>query len=356
MNNFIESSQIRIAFGIPFDSLDFHELLVAVGELAASGKKHFIFAASFPWILEYGRNPLNRLNETDIFIAADSNIIGLAEKLGQTIKMPIEYFEFPEQIALICAHYGFRLLHVSSTALKTDILVRDGYVPLSWDLFTNFKISDCLDEKHKDSIISSAVSSKPDIILISASPDNLRTYIPEIHKNIPNCLLICTPKDETRSTLSDRIRNIISPLILARQETCLLRHMTESCANSIQSSVSYDDKSEQSVIRVSGVLSSRVVSDLRRIGKKVFRTGKNLELDLSSTTAVSIKGLEEIFYLHRLFKNAGKKFFIREISPEALTLFHQSGIASFFDNIPGIADDMDIENMDIDTIDINDQN
>ena len=347
MNSFIESSQIRIAFGIPFDSLDFHELLVAVGELVASGNKHFIFAASFPWILEYGRNPLNRLNETDIFIAADSTIIGLAEKLGQTIKMPIEYFEFPEQIALICAHYGFSLLHVSSTALKTDILVRDGYVPLSWDLFTNFKISDSLDEKHKDSIISSAVSSNPDVILISASPEDLRSFIPEIHKNIPNCLLVCTPKDETKSTLSGKIRNIISPLVLASQETCLLKHMNEACANSIQSSVSYDDKSEQSVIRISGVLSSRVISDLRRIGIKILRTDKNPELDLSTTTAISIKGLEELFYLNRLFKAAEKKPVIRAISPKALTLFHQSGIASFFDNIPGIIDDMNTDTIDI---------
>ncbi|MBI9111319.1 STAS domain-containing protein [Maridesulfovibrio ferrireducens] len=343
MNNFIESRQIRVAFGIPFDSLDFHELLVAVGELAASGNKHFIFAASTPWLLEYGRNPLNRLDETDMFLAADSTLTKMAEKIGRTIKMPMEYFEFPEQVALICAHYGLSLLHISTTALKTDILVRDGYVPLSWDLFTNFKISDSLDEKHKESIISSAISLKPDIILISASPDDLREFIPEIYKKIPNCLLICTPKDEKNSKFKDKIRNIISSFILIQQEALLLKRIDESCSSSAPSSISYDDKKEQAIIKISGVLNSRIVPELRRMGKKMLHKNKDLGLDLSKTTALSINGLESIVYLNRIFTCADQNLFIKAISPEALMLFHQSGIASFFEDFPGITDETNIE-------------
>ncbi|OEU65249.1 MAG: hypothetical protein BA863_08360 [Desulfovibrio sp. S3730MH75] len=343
MDNFIESRQIKIAFGIPFDSLDFHELLVAVGELVESRRKKFIFAVSAPWLLEYGRNPLNRLDDTDIFLATDSTLTGMARKHGQNIKMPMEYFEFPEQIATICAHYGHSLLHVSATSLKTDILVADGYIPLSLDLFTNFKISGELDEKQKDSIVSAAANLNPDIILISASPNDLRTFVPEIYKNMPNCLLICTPSDEVKCKLKDKISNILSPLLLMRQETLFLQHIKESYSISVPSSISYDDKKEHAVIQVSGALSSAIIPELGRMGKKMLQQDMDIELDLSKTTAISIKGLEAIFYLNRICSHYNKKVSIQHISPEVLTLMHQSGIASFFKDLPGIAEDEPIQ-------------
>ncbi|CCO24462.1 STAS domain-containing protein [Maridesulfovibrio hydrothermalis] len=336
MDSLNDYSQIRLIFGVPFFSMDFNELMQAIGDLAAAKSKNMFFAASTPWLLDMARNPLLCPVDADYILAADSTLIAMADKLSVKIKMPLEYFEFPEQVARICAHYGYSLLHVSDSALKTDILIRDGYVPLSWDLFTHFNISGSLDEIEARSIVASANDSKPDIVLISAPPESLHKFVPEIYKKLHDCLLICIPQDTDLNNITEKINNVFSPLLLTREESIFRDHLKQTSSIALPSTISCDETSDPVVIKISGTLNTDILPELIRVGTKKLDQGCNIALDLADTNAVSLKGIETLYFLIQEARQAGKRISMHDISDEISNIFHQAGIAAYIDNFPGI--------------------
>lgn len=341
MDNCHDLNSIKLAFGLPFFSMDFNELMLTTGELSAAGGKHLFFTASMPWLLDYAKNPILRPLEADYILAADSQLIAMADKIGVKLKMPLEYFEFPEQIARICAHYGYSLLHVSKTALKTDILVSDGYVPLSWDLFTHFKTSGELDEIDALSIVASATDSRPDIVIISAPPESLSRFIPEIYENLHECILLCIPQDVDRNKIEEKIDNVLSPQLLIQEELALHAKLKDSSAVSLSCAISSDNSDERTIIKIQGALNDQIIPELMNRGCRTLQQGRDINLDMSSTSAISLTGLETIHHLCRAAKKLGRKVSILDISEEIINIFHHSGLADCLDDFPGILCELD---------------
>ncbi|WP_320175732.1 anti-sigma factor antagonist [Maridesulfovibrio sp.] len=340
MEIFDNPDRIKLAFGIPFFNMDFNELMLTVGDRAGAKEKTMIFAPSFPWLLDYAKYPHICPFYADFILPTDSEIISLAQKAEIKLKMPLEYFEFPEQIARICAHYGYSLLHVSESALKTDILVRDGYVPLSWDLFTHFKTTGDLDEIDIQSIVGSANNLHPDIVLISAPPESISSCIPKIYKQLPDCVLICIPQDVDKNKIADKLDNIIIPQLLLRDEINYLEEIKRTASLSLPSSVSFDETSIPPSITISGTLDAGTATDLIRTGNRMLKRNFAPKLDLSKTDAASIKGMEALCFLSRKFREAGKDITIGEISNNLQNNLHRSGAMTCFTAYPGIYDEL----------------
>ncbi|WP_321403978.1 STAS domain-containing protein [Maridesulfovibrio sp.] len=328
--------RIKLAFGIPFFNIDFNELMHAVGEKAGAKEKTMIFAPSFPWLLDYAKAPHLCPDYADFILATDSELVNLAKKSDIKLKMPLEYFELPEQIARICAHYGYSLLHISETALKTDILVRDGFVPLSWDLFTHFKTTGELDDIDVQSIIGSANNLRPDIVLISARPDSICCCLPKIYEHMHDCVLICIPQDVDKNRIADKVDNIITPLMLLREEIDLLDEIKQTASLALQSSIRTDETCIPAKIEISGTLDAGLIPDLLRTGTRMLDRNFSPALDLSNTHAASVKGMEALCFLGRKFHEAGKKITISKISPALSNNMHRSGAMYFFADVPGI--------------------
>ncbi|ACS79863.1 STAS domain-containing protein [Maridesulfovibrio salexigens] len=339
MEIFDNPDRIKLAFGIPFFNMDFNELMLTVGERAGAKDKTMIFAPSFPWMLDYAKSPHICPFYADFILPTDSEIINLAQKAEIKLKMPLEYFEFPEQIARICAHYGFSLLHVSENALKTDILVRDGYVPLSWDLFTHFKTTGDLDEIDIQSIVGSANNLQPDIVLISAPPESISSSIPKIYEQLPDCVLICIPHDIDKNKIADKMDNIFIPLLLLRDEINYLEEIKRTASMSLPSSVSFDESCTPPSITISGTLDTGTAPDLIRTGIRMLERNFVPTLDLSKTDSASVKGMEALCFLSRRFREAGKKITINEISDNLQNALHRSGSMTCFADYPGISDE-----------------
>ncbi|WP_421901736.1 anti-sigma factor antagonist [Maridesulfovibrio sp.] len=340
MEIFDNPDRIKLAFGIPFFNMDFNELMLTVGERAGAKEKTMIFAPSFPWLLDYAKSPNICPSCADFILPTDSEIINLAQKAEIKLKMPLEYFEFPEQIARICAHYGFSLLHVSESALKTDILVRDGFVPLSWDLFTHFKTTGDLDEIDIQSIVGSANNLHPDIVLISAPPESISSCIPKIYEQLPDCVLICIPQDVDKNKITDKLDNIFIPLLLLREEMNFHEEIKRTASMALPSSVSHDETSIPPKIEISGTLDAGIVPDLMRTGSRMLERNFIPALDLSNTNAASIKGMEALCFLSRKFREAGKDIAISEISNNLQNTLHRSGAMKYFENYPGIQNEL----------------
>lgn len=343
MQNVSKLSQIKLVFGIPFHSMDFNEFTQMAGELVAAGGKHLFFTASLPWLLDCAKNPLLSPTDSDFILAADSNLVAMAEKLSVKIKMPLEYFEFPEQVARVCAHYGYSMMHVSETALKTDILVSDGYVPLSWELFTHFKTSGELDEIDARSIIESGNDSKPDIVLVTAPPTSISKFLPEIYKQLHDCVVICIPQDVDRNKIEEKIDNVFSPLLLMREELKFQEQLKQTCSVALPSSISYDDSETPAIIRILGTLDTQITAELIRMYEKMLARNLDITLDLSYTDAISHKGLEAVYYLIKKTKQVGKKTSIQAVCETIQNTFHQAGLANYINNFPGIMDDLNID-------------
>ncbi|NDV23458.1 anti-sigma factor antagonist [Desulfovibrio sp. JC022] len=340
MEIFDNPDRIKLAFGIPFFNMDFNELMLTVGERAGAKEKTMIFAPSFPWLMDYAKYPNLCPDCADFILPTDSEMVSLAEKAEIKLKMPLEYFEIPEQIARICAHYGFSLLHVSESALKTDILIRDGYVPLSWDLFTNFKTTGDLDEIDIQSIVGSANNLRPDIVLISAPPESISSCVPKIYEQLHNCVLICVPQDMDKNKVADKLDNIFIPLLLLREEINFLDEIKRKASMALPSSVRFDESSIPPTITISGTLDAGITPDLIRTGTRMLKRNFSPALDLSATHATSVKGMEALCFLSRKFRDAGKKLRISEISDELQNTLHSSGVLSYFVDYPGILDDL----------------
>ncbi|WP_027722621.1 STAS domain-containing protein [Maridesulfovibrio zosterae] len=340
MDNLSDISRIKLMFGIPFFSMDFTEFTQTIEELYKEGGKYLFFTASMPWLLDNAKNPLLCPVEADFILAADSNLIAIGHKLDIKIKMPLEYFEFPEQVARICAHYGYSMLHVSQTALKTDILVSDGYVPLSWNLFTHFKTTGKLDKIDARSIIDTANDSKPDIVLINAPPESFSKFLPAIYENINNCLIICIPQDVDRNKVEEKIDNVFSPMLLFREELQFQKQLKQTCLASLPSSITYDDSTDPAVIKITGTLNTQITAELIRMGEKLLESKLSIALDLSSTHAISAKGLEAVYYLVRKTAHADKDISIKSSSDQVRNTLHQSGLALFFKECPYIIEEL----------------
>ena len=340
MEIFDNPDRIKLAFGIPFFNMDFNELMLTVGERAGAKEKTMIFAPSFPWLLDYAKSPNICPGSADFILPTDSEIISLAQKAEIKLKMPLEYFEFPEQIARICAHYGFSLLHVSEGALKTDILVRDGFVPLSWDLFTHFKTTGDLDEIDIQSIVGSANNLRPDIVLISAPPESISSCIPKIYEQLPDCVLICIPQDVDTNKIADKLDNIFIPLLLLREEINFHEEIKRSASMALPSSVSHDETNIPPKIEISGTLDAGIVPDLLRTGNRMLERNFVPALDLSNTNAASIKGMEALCFLSRKFRAAGKEIAISKISNNLQNYLHRSGAMKYFEDYPGIQNEL----------------
>ncbi|WP_320008411.1 anti-sigma factor antagonist [Maridesulfovibrio sp.] len=328
--------RIKLAFGIPFFNMDFNELMLTVGGLAGAKEKTMIFAPSFPWLMDYAKLPHLCPTCADFILPSDSALISMAEKAELKLKMPLEYFELPEQIARICAHYGYSLFHISKTALKTDILIRDGYVPLSWDLFTHFKTAGELDELDVKSITASTADLKPDIVLISAPPESIGKYIQQIYEQIHDCVMICIPQDIDKNRITDKLENIFIPLLLLREEINFLEELKRTTAIALPSSVTADETSIPPKIAVTGTLDAELIPDLIRIGTRMLNRNFSPALDLSQTHAASIGGLESLCFLSRKFREANKKVTISDISPQLNNIIHSSGATYFYEDFPGI--------------------
>nr|WP_203544871.1 anti-sigma factor antagonist [Desulfovibrio sp. JC010] len=320
--------------------MDFNELMLTVGERAGAKEKTMIFAPSFPWMLDYAKSPSLCPFTADFILPADSSLVSMADKAGIKLKMPLEYFEFPEQIARICAHYGYSLLHISETALKTNILVRDGFVPLSWDLFTHFKTTGELDDIDVQSICGSANNLRPDIVLISARADSIRSCIPKIYEQLHDCVLICIPHDVDKNKFEDKLDNIFTPLLLLREEMNFLENLKAKSALALPSSVSHDESSIPPKIEIQGTLDTALIPDLLRTGTRMLKRNFSPALDLSETRNASLKGLEALNFLSRKFREAGKKITISDVSPELNKTIHHTGAAVLFDKFPGIQNEL----------------
>lgn len=332
--------RIKLAFGIPFFNMDFNELMLTVGKRAGAQEKTMIFAPSFPWLLDYAKSPNICPNCADFVLATDSELVNLAQKAKIKLKMPLEYFEFPEQIARICAHYGFSLLHISETALKTDILIRDGYVPLSWDLFTHFKTTGDLDEIDVQSIVGTANNLQSDIVLISAPPESINSCIPKIYEQLHDCVLICIPQDMDKNKFADKLDNILIPLLLLHEEINFLQKTAHIAQISLTSSITHDESSIPPIIKVSGTLDEGTIPDFLRAGLRMLKRNFSPALDLSETHAISIKGTEALCFLSRKCREAGKKITINKISPALTNNLHRSGALVYFADYPEIIDEL----------------
>lgn len=335
---FDNPDRIKLAFGIPFFNMDFNELMLTVGERAGAKKKTMFFAPSFPWMLDYAKSPHICPHFTDFILPADSGLISMAEKAEIKLKMPLEYFEFPEQIARICAHYGFSLLNVSENALKSDILIRDGYVPLSWDLFTQFQTTGDLDELDVKSIVGTANTLNPDIVLISAPPESIGHYIKNIYDQLGDCVLICIPQDVEKNKAADKFDNIFTPLLLLREEINHLEKIKRAASMALPSSVSHDESSIPPVLEISGTLDAGIIPDLIRIATRMLERNFIPALDLSKTNAASLKGMEALYFLNRKFRDAKKEITISKISDGLQNTLHRSGALIQFADFPGIQD------------------
>lgn len=340
MEIFDNPDRIKLAFGIPFFNMDFNELMLTVGERAGAKEKTMFFAPSFPWMLDYAKSPHICPHCADFILPADSELISMAEKAEVKLKMPLEYFEFPEQIARICAHYGFSLLNVSENALKSDILIRDGYVPLSWDLFTQFQTTGVLDELDVKSIVGTANTLNPDIVLISAPPESISRHIQNIYDQLDDCVLICIPQDVEKNKVADKFDNIFTPLLLLREEINYLEEIKRAASMSLPSSVSHDESSIPPAIKISGTLDAGIIPDLIRIATRMLERNFIPALDLSKTNAASIKGMEALCFLNRKFRDAEKEITISEISDALQNTLHRSGALSQFADFPGIQDEL----------------
>ncbi|WP_419779465.1 anti-sigma factor antagonist [Maridesulfovibrio sp.] len=328
--------RIKLAFGIPFFNMDFNELMLTVGERAGAKEKTMIFAPSFPWLLDYAKLPHLCPDCADFILPADSALISMAEKAELRLKMPLEYFEFPEQIARICAHYGYSLFHISETALKTDILIRDGYVPLSWDLFTHFKTTGELDELDVKSITASTADLRPDIVLISAPPESIRKFVPQVYEQLHDCVLICIPQDVDKNKVEDKLDNIFIPLLLLREEINFLEELKRTASMALPSSVTADESCIPPKIEIHGTLDAGLIPDLIRIGTRMLNRNFSPALDLSQTHAASLKGLEALCFLSRKFHKADKKITMGDISAQLNNTIHSSGATYFYNDFPGI--------------------
>lgn len=341
MENGYAPNRTRVSFGLPFFSMDFNELTLMIEELANARGSNLIFTASLPWLLDFSKNPLLCPAEADYILATDSNLTAILNKMGIKIKMPLEYFEFPEQIARICAHYGYSMMHVSETGLKSDILVSDGYVPLSWDLFTHFKTSGELDEIDARSIIDSARDSAPNILLLNAPPESLKNYAATIFSSLENCIMICVPQDEERNRVMEKLDNVLGPMLIMFEENDFIEQLKLSTSIALPSSISYNDSSDPASIKITGTLDRQTTSELLRMGNKLLDNGMDIDLDLSDTSAVSLKGIEAIYVLLRMTKQAGKKMSMSRISENIQNTLHRAGLAHFIESFPGIISELD---------------
>lgn len=335
--------KIKLFFGIPFYSMDFNEFTQTIGELVTAGGKHLFFTASLPWLLDYAKSPQLCPTFSDFILAADSNVISMVDKLNGKIKMPMEYFEFPEQVARICAHYGYSMLHVSEANLKTDILVNDGYVPLSWELFTHFKTAGELDDIDAQSITESANNSRPDIVLITAPPESIRKYLPAIYKKLHDCVVICIPQDIDRNKIEEKIDNVFSPLLLLREESKFQDQLKKTDSTTLSSSVNNYDSLDAAIIEISGTLNTQISMELIDIVNGFLEKGMDIKLDLTSTNAISLAGLETIYFLNTKARLVGKKISIQSVPESIQNVFHQAGLANYIENFPGIIDELTLE-------------
>ncbi|WP_319759606.1 STAS domain-containing protein [Maridesulfovibrio sp.] len=340
MDIFDNPDRIKLAFGIPFFNMDFNELMLTVGEKAGIKDKSMIFAPSFPWMLDYAKHPDFCPFTADFILPADSSLLAIAEKAGIKLKMPIEYFEFPEQIARICAHYGFSMLHVSETALKTDILVRDGFVPLSWDLFTHFKTAGELDELDAQSIVASANDLQPDIVLISAPPESIGRHLADIYNELNGGMLICIPQDLDKNKFTDKMENILTPLLLLRDEINFLEDLSRKRTLSMGSSVNYTETCIPPRIEIIGVLDEDLAPELLRAGMRMLKRNFSPALDLSETSGATLTGLETLCFLSRKFREQGKNITISNISDNFTNIIHKTGATVIFNDFPGIINDL----------------
>ncbi|WP_432736376.1 STAS domain-containing protein [Maridesulfovibrio sp. FT414] len=341
MGTKLDSDSIKLAFGIPFYSIDFSGLMQEIGILSDKGGRHMFFAASMPWLMDYAKNPLLFPSGADYILAADSNLLNMLGRLDVKLKMPLEYFEFPEQIARICAHYGLSLMHVSESALKTDILVSDGFVPLSWELFTHFKTSGELDEIDARSIRESASDLNPAILLISAPPNSLHRFIPGIYAALDNCIVICIPQDEDKNRIVEKLDSVLVPTLLLRDELKFLNRLEHTVSMSLPSAVYSDETCHPASISVSGTLDAECVQEFLQAGNKLIDLKRDIALDLSGLHAVSRKGFEAIHMLRRKAQEAGLHVTTASISEQIQNSLHHAGLGYYLDDLPGILADMD---------------
>ncbi|WP_320169746.1 STAS domain-containing protein [Maridesulfovibrio sp.] len=335
MENHPDNNEVRLAFGLPFHSMDFNDLMLTIGKLPDQNRCRMFFTVSRPWLMAYAGNPLLCPSGADLILAADSNLAGMLAQVGVKIKMPLEYFEFPEQIARICAHYGFSMLHVSDTALKTDILVSDGYVPLSWELFTNFRTSGKLDQADAESITASARDLNPDIILLCAPPESLGLYAASIFNNLKKGIMICVPQDTDRNRFLEKMEYILTPSLLIREEQNFIAKLEQTTTLPLPSSI-LADSSQPNIIKISGILDSSNSEDLIQAVKPALEQHSSAVLDFSETTALSRQGLESIYSALRLAAETGSSLEAQAVPEQIQNTLHRAGLAHFMEGIPGI--------------------
>lgn len=337
MDNFYKSRDIRLAFGIPFDNLGFHELMLAVKDLVESDRSHCILAVTAEYVIRAGNSPLLSFDFCDLFIPCDTKLLEMAQTLGLELTMPARHEEFAEQIVRICAHNGHSLFNISANPISLEMMDDPETLLLPDNLFTNFILEDGrLEKQDRTSILHSVSEHRPNVILVFAGFEILQDLAPEIMEHSRGSLVVCVPVIKDLSLTGYISRKFAINALLGEEEKALTLCREQKADDRPPSSLRFLGSNSKSKIIVSGILDTRMLPGLRRMESKVLKRRTDVEIDFNKALDISYKGLEGLLTIARKLDVTGKKVILINPNEIISQKFHEAGVSAYFKNLPGI--------------------
>lgn len=336
MDNFYNSRDIRLAFGIPFDNLGFHELILAVKDLVESNHSHCILAVTSEYVLRTCKTPILCFDFCDLFIPCEAELLEMALKSGRSLTMPAHYEDFAEQIVKICAHNGHSLFNISRGPLSLERMENPEKLLIPEDLFTNFILEDSkLEKKDRTTILHSVSEHRPNVILICANFEILQDIAPEIMEHSRGSLVVCIPEQQNLSMLGYLRQKLEIKALLAAGKKAKATDLNQSTYH-LPSSLRFIGNPEESRIVISGMIDKRMRASIERIGKKTLKRRTDLKVDMLAAVDISFDGLEALLALARKLEVSGKKIILADTNEVISQKFHEVGISAYFEGLLGI--------------------
>ncbi|WP_027178615.1 hypothetical protein [Maridesulfovibrio bastinii] len=336
MTNFYSSRKIRLAFGIPFENIGFHELMPAFNDLVSSEFSQCILAATSDYVIRTIKNPLQSFEFCDFYIPCDTELIEMARKNGTPLELPARYEDFAEQVIRICAHNGHTIFNIASGPIFLEWLDNPEKFLVQDELFTNFIIENkILTKNERKTILHSISEHRPNVILIHADYDIIQDLSPDIMEHSRGSLLVCFPKKSNSNWLST-IRKKIDIKNILMSEKNIKKIFSNVAFDCTSSALRFVGSKTGSSIKFSGMIDSKMLPAIARFEKKIMKRQTDLKIDMSEAVDISLDGIEALLNISRKLNISGKKVTLTDTNASITNKFYEAGISAYFSGLQGI--------------------